>query len=72
MRSGGCLAADVESFRRLGPASLDLENHVWSVEHNPESIEHVTTEQDVRLFRTGHDFEHSEVVLTSRGGAMEF
>jgi hypothetical protein len=54
------------------PASLDLENHVWSVEHNPESIEHVTTEQDVRLFRTGHDFDHSEVVLTSRDGAMEF
>ena len=24
-------------------ASLDLENHVWSVERNPESIEHVAT-----------------------------
>jgi hypothetical protein len=39
------------------PASLDLENHVWPVERNPESIEDVAAQQDVGFFRTGQDFD---------------
>ena len=44
--------------------SFDLQHQIWPVEHDPELIEDVATEQDVGLIITGQNLDHAGRQIT--------